>query len=83
MGRSLQIGARVRGALWHAPLAGMVATEMTIGMGKGMEERKIQPSDIAEAAMLAVRTSNSACPQVGQCPGSVRIVRCSRQSSRC
>ena len=52
--------AALQSLLWRA---GMVATQMTAEM-KGSDERKIQPSDIAEAAMLAVRTSNSACPQV-------------------
>ena len=43
----------------------MVATQMTAEMS-GNEMRKITPEDIAEAAMLAVRMSNSACPQVSR-----------------
>ena len=45
-------------------LSGMVRTSMTADFKGTDEERMIKPEDIAEAAMLAVRMSASACPQV-------------------
>ena len=42
----------------------MVKTDMTFGFKVEHPERMILPEDIAEACMLAIRTSPTACPQV-------------------
>lgn len=42
------------------PICGMVRTEMTEGMGN--PQRMIDPQDIAEHAMLPVRTHHSCTP---------------------
>ena len=42
----------------------MVKTSMSAGFKLEHPERMILPEDIAEACMLAIRTSASACPQV-------------------
>ena len=44
--------------------AGMVKTSMSSGFKLEHPERMILPEDIAEACMLAIRTSATACPQV-------------------
>lgn len=42
---------------------GFVATDMTQGISGVIPERMLQTADVAEAAMLAIRTSPACCPQ--------------------
>jgi hypothetical protein len=42
---------------------GMVDTPMAAGVQGADKGRMIRTSDVAEAALLAVRTSESCCPQ--------------------
>ena len=63
MTRSLAIEVARKGITVNCVCPGFVDTEMTQGVQGADRSRMLTPGDIAEAAMLAIRTSPSCCPE--------------------